>query len=134
MTDNLTPEKRVYSGWIGVDLDGTLAEYHGWQGPQHIGKPIAPMVDRVRRWLAEGKEVRIFTARVSHDGTYTRVLEAMSAHLAIMEWCIKVFTHPLPVTNVKDYAMHELWDDRAVQVRQNTGERADGGPEGMVTP
>lgn len=26
-------------GWIGVDLDGTLAEYHGWKGAEHIGQP-----------------------------------------------------------------------------------------------
>ena len=51
-------------GWIGVDLDGTLAEYLGWQGMGHIGEPIAPMVERVKAWLAEGKDVRIFTARV----------------------------------------------------------------------
>ena len=56
-------------GWIGVDLDGTLAEYHGWNGS--IGKPIAPMVDRVKRWLAEGVEVRIMTARVSNRGGYS---------------------------------------------------------------
>ena len=24
-------------GWIGVDLDGTLADYHGWRGAEHIG-------------------------------------------------------------------------------------------------
>lgn len=23
--------------WIGVDLDGTLAEYDGWRGWKHIG-------------------------------------------------------------------------------------------------
>jgi hypothetical protein len=23
-----------YKGWIGVDLGGTLAEYHGWRGPR----------------------------------------------------------------------------------------------------
>lgn len=28
----------------------------------------------------------------------------------------------LPVTATKDFAMIELWDDRAVQVRMNTGE------------
>lgn len=38
-------------GWIGVDLDGTLAEYLGWQGMGHIGEPIAPMVERVKAWL-----------------------------------------------------------------------------------
>ena len=40
-------------GWIGVDLDGTLAEYLGWQGMGHIGEPIAPMVERVKAWLAQ---------------------------------------------------------------------------------
>ena len=51
-------------GWIGVDLDGTLAEYDGWVGPQHIGKPVPLMVDRVKRMLDYGEDVRIFTARV----------------------------------------------------------------------
>ena len=34
----------------------------------------------------------------------------------------------LPVTNVKDWHMLELWDDRAVQVEPNTGRRVDGEP------
>ena len=29
---------------IYVDLDGTLAEHHGWKGVDHIGKPIPAMV------------------------------------------------------------------------------------------
>jgi hypothetical protein len=29
-------------GWIGVDLDGTLAHYDGWKGIDHIGEPIKP--------------------------------------------------------------------------------------------
>ena len=56
-------------GWIGVDLDGTLAEYHGWHDDGRIGKPILPMVARVKKWLAEGKEVRIVTERVWPLGT-----------------------------------------------------------------
>lgn len=48
--------------WIGVALDGILAEYHGWVGIHHIGKPIKPMVDRVRAWILDGKRVKIFTA------------------------------------------------------------------------
>ena len=35
--------------WIGVDLDGTLAEYHDWIGIHHIGRPITPMIERVQR-------------------------------------------------------------------------------------
>jgi len=29
------------NGWIGVDLDATLAEYQGFTAPDDIGKPIA---------------------------------------------------------------------------------------------
>ena len=54
-------------GWIGVDLDGTLAEYAGWVSEEHIGHPVPMMLERVKAWLAEGKDVRIFTARVD-DG------------------------------------------------------------------
>jgi len=58
-------ERHLSNGWIGVDLDGTLAYYDEWRGLYHIGEPIPAMVDRVKRWLAEGRDVRIFTARVS---------------------------------------------------------------------
>lgn len=110
------------NGWIGVDLDGTLAHYDGWKGAEHIGEPIKPMVDRVMSWLRGGREVRIFTARVSHDGTPAREREALNARKAIERWMLQHLGFVLPVTNVKDYAMVELWDDRAVQVRMNTGE------------
>lgn len=108
-------------GWIGVDLDGTLAHYEGWLGPKHIGDPIAKMVERVKAWLAAGIEVRIFTARVSgDDGTCLAVIRS---------WCRTHLGTHLPVTCEKDYGMIELWDDRAVQVVENTGERADGEAE-----
>lgn len=108
-------------GWIGVDLDGTLAKYEGWQGATHIGEPVPAMVERVKRWLADGWEVRVFTARVSHDNSMERVREANLARRAIVDWCIAHIGRELSVTNVKDYAMVELWDDRAVQVVPNTG-------------
>jgi hypothetical protein len=107
------------SGWIGVDLDGTLAQYDRWRGEKHIGAPIAPMVARVRRWIAAGHEVRIFTARVSADGGDGRDVAEVRGY--IERWCAEHIGFVLPVTNVKDYGMHELWDDRAVQVEKNTG-------------
>lgn len=109
-------------GWIGVDLDGTLAHYDGWKGWNHIGSPIPPMVERVRRWLAEDRDVRIFTARVSHDGTPRRMVEAQMAMVRVMDWCVQHFGRELPVTCTKDFAMVELWDDRAVQVTANQGD------------
>lgn len=105
------------SGWIGVDLDGTLAEYDGWHGIGHIGKPIKPMVDRVKRWLDEGRDVRIFTARVSEGDTKKR----LAARATIIRWSKQHIGQALRSTNVKDFAMDELWDDRAVTVEANTG-------------
>ena len=99
-------------GWIGVDLDGTLAHYESGQWPE-IGEPIVPMVNRVKRWLEQGKEVRIMTARAAHgEEEVARVREWLSQH----------GLGQLPVTNEKDPQMDMLWDDKAVQVRPNTGE------------
>lgn len=111
-------------GWIGVDLDGTLAHYEGWKGIEHIGAPIAPMVDRVKRWIEEGREVRIFTARVAglFDGSDADPFRSCSVVGPIQTWCHQHIGRVLPITNVKDFGMVELWDDRAVQVVTNTGD------------
>jgi len=101
-------------GWIGVDLDGTLAHYGGWVEPEHIGDPIAPMVDRIKKWLGRGIEVRIVTARA------WRADEVEIS--AIQDWLEKHIGHRLAVTCTKDYGMIELWDDRAVRVQANTGQ------------
>ena len=52
-------------GWYGFDLDGTLATYDGWKGIDHIGEPVKPMVDLIRKMHDEGKVVKILTARVA---------------------------------------------------------------------
>lgn len=52
-------------GWYGFDLDGTLAKYDGWKGIDHIGEPVKPMVELIRRMHDEGKIVKIMTARVA---------------------------------------------------------------------
>lgn len=104
------------SGWIGVDLDGTLAHYEGWQGIDNIGAPVPRMVERVKRWLAEEREVRIFTARVSAPSEKAAVIAAID------KWCEEHIGVRLPVTCEKDFGMIELWDDRVVQVIPNTGE------------
>lgn len=109
------------SGWIGVDLDGTLAEYKGWQGVEHIGDPIPAMVDRVKAWIDNGQEVRIFTARVYSDGSKDRDRDVYLATKYIHNWLIKHLGVPLPVTCTKDFGMIELWDDRAVRVVMNEG-------------
>lgn len=52
-------------GWYGFDLDGTLAKYDGWKGIDHIGEPVKPMVDLIKRMHSEGKVVKIMTARIA---------------------------------------------------------------------
>lgn len=102
------------TGWTGIDLDGSLATYDGWKGPEHIGKPIPMMVDRVKRMLSQGHDVRVFTARVADDPDG-------SVEKRIGDWTEKHVGTRLPVTNVKDQHMTSLYDDRAIQVQRNHG-------------
>lgn len=103
-------------GWIGVDLDCTLAKHTKKEAETNeIGDPILPMVKRVKRWLANGKDVRIFTARLA-------VGDKKEITRQIQDWCEEHIGVRLPVTNEKDPNLIELWDDRAVQVMPNTGE------------
>lgn len=136
-------------GWIGVDFDGTLAAYDHWRGPSHTGRPIMPMVYRVRRWIGLAYEVRIFTARIwpiaymgAEPGAQAQVLpfsgppdrfaEAQEAAHAVRTWCLEQFHCVLPITCVKDMGMIELWDDRAVQVIANTGEPVGHSTRGLA--
>lgn len=102
-------------GWTGVDLDSTLARYKGWKGHLHIGAPIVRMVARIKRWLADGKNVKIFTARISGDDGRARK--------AIERWCIEHLGTKLPVTNRKDKHCERIWDDRATSVVKNDGKQ-----------
>ena len=113
-------------GWIGCDLDGTLAHYTKWVGCYDVGEPIWPMVHRVQDWLREGKTVKILTARVSPQAIKLNGADydTTEAHIttAIEDWCEEHIGYRLEVTCSKDLDMIELWDDRAVQVEPNVGE------------
>lgn len=114
--DKITKEH----GWIGVDLDGTLAAYgQGDYIPTEIGEPLQPMVERVKRWIAAGWEVQIVTARVAPPVGHRQLLAIRDA---IAKWTKKHIGVALPSRADKDFRMIELWDDRAVQVEPNTGE------------
>ena len=109
--------KWTKSGWIGCDLDGTLAEYHGWNDGK-IGKAIPKMLERVKKWIADGQEVRIMTARAATG--------KRSDIKPIEDWLEENGIGGLEITDEKDFEMIELYDDRCVQIIKNTGERADG--------
>jgi hypothetical protein len=111
------------TGWIGVDLDGTLAHYTGFVNSTHIGEPIKPMVERIQKWIEDGYTVKIFTARVT-QGLFNRdgsPYDVEEVRRVIQDYTEQHIGHRLEVTNVKDFSMIELWDDRAVRVTENTG-------------
>lgn len=99
--------------WVGCDLDGCLAEWGGWKGSTHIGLPIPAMLARVKAMLAKGITVKIFTARVC-----TPDIDTINA---IKDWCKEHIGQVLEITNAKDYDMIAAYDDRCIQVEQNTG-------------
>lgn len=96
--------------WIGVDLDGTLAKRAGGAG-KPIGEPVPAMVARVEKWLQDGKEVRIFTARAGDPQEVQRIRAWLSEHNLPR----------LKITNKKDLGLVELWDDCAVRVEIDKG-------------
>ena len=95
--------------WIGIDFDGTLAFQEYGAVDEEIGRPLQPMIKRVRDLLRNGNEIKIFTARVHRANE-------------IQDWLEKVGLPRLEVTNIKDTEMVMLFDDKAVQVERNTGE------------
>jgi hypothetical protein len=106
---------------IAVDFDGTLAQYDKFKGVGVYGPPVPSMLERVKGWMAEGHDVVIFTARVSDIWRQKRQSKERQA---ITEWLVANGLPKLIVTCHKSPAFDEIWDDRAVRVRRNTGEKA----------
>ena len=106
------------NGYIAFDLDGTLAHYEsGLFNPEVVGEPIAGMVKIAKDWIAKGHEVRIITARMTpQEGSDPEKVQKM-----IGDWTEKHLGQRCIATNVKDFGMILLYDDRAVGVVTNTG-------------
>lgn len=98
---------------VAVDLDGTLAKDTGWKGTDHIGEPIKPMLDLVKKLIDDGEEVVIFTAR-AHDGK-------KSTKDYIRDWLKDHDLPDLEITNEKRPDMEKFYDDKAVAVEKNKG-------------
>lgn len=70
------------------------------------------MLRRVWRWRAQGRDVRLFTARANSPSSLGPVRDWMQTWLG----------EELPITCVKDHLMCALFDDLAVSVAQDRGE------------
>ncbi len=97
--------------WTGVDLDGTLAYYDRSSSSDVIGEPVPAMMAFVKKMIKHDIRVKIFTARVQDP-------EQLSI---IRNWLKENGLPELEITNVKDYYMHRIYDDRCIQVEKNTG-------------
>lgn len=51
---------------LAIDLDGVLAEYHGWKGEEIVGKPMPGIRHFLQRIQEEGWELVIHTTRSPH--------------------------------------------------------------------
>ena len=105
-------EENRSKGWIGVDLDGTLARSDTLFTLDRIGEPVPKMLRLVKSMVERGTRVKIFTARAS-DPEQVQLIKA---------WLRENEIPNLEVTNIKDYDMIRLYDDRAIQVIANTGD------------
>ena len=92
-------------------MDGTLAYDNPRLSLSKIGDPIPPMLARVKKMVDNGMRVKIFTARASD----TEQLPI------IRKWLAENGLPELEITNIKDYSMLRLYDDRCIQVERNTG-------------
>ena len=135
-------------GWYGFDLDGTLAKYDKWEGIDHIGEPVKPMVDLIKKMHAEGRVVKILTARVAprlnieirpnpyptdqavydavgrdNEERYRDIYRApkWTAREFVSDWCLRNLGFLPEITHEKDHLMLELYDDRVKQVVPNEG-------------
>ena len=121
--------------WIGIDLDGCLAQWPKDATVQTvctIGAPIPEMVSFVRELIASGVTVKIFTARVgpatdeecwsASDKRCPTLWDWQEWQTQLIQvWCQEHLGCVLPITATKDFHMIMLYDDRCKQVITNTG-------------
>jgi hypothetical protein len=113
--------KQLPEGWVGFDLDGTVAEYTEFKGWQHIGNPISAMVNLIKKLRAVGIQCKIFTARCSAESRAVDGLTFEQVEKVIQDWTEQYIGERLPVTSEKGCSMICFFDDSAVQVNKNMG-------------
>ncbi len=112
---------------VCVDLDGVLAQYEGWEGPEHIGPPI-PGALPFAKALAKIAEIIVFTSRCSQEPRENGPATTLSPgqlRIRVIDWLEK---HGFPYGDVyigqgKPLA-DAFIDDRGVSCRPQEDETA----------
>lgn len=103
--------------WVGFDLDRTMAKRVKGDDHKTIGEPIYRMIDLAKTYIAQGKKVKIFTARVASDEPE----EVQFQVELINKFSREHFGKELEITCIKDRYCIRIFDDIARQVIPNTG-------------
>lgn len=98
--------------YYAFDFDGTLYNIE-------TNKPIISMIKLIKKLLRQGKNVKIFTARVCSLSSSKEFVEEQRRF--IQNWCLEYIGQVLEITSEKDFHMICYYDDRAVQVYPNKG-------------
>ena len=108
-------------GWVGFDLDGTIAQYTTFQGWDKIGPPVPGFVNLIKKLRALGVQCKILTARASAESRALNDITFEQVEKVIQDWTEKYIGERLPVVTEKGAAMICFFDDSAIQVDKNTG-------------
>jgi len=73
---------------VCIDLDGTLAEYHGWKGWEHIGKPVTKAVELVKMLHDEETRIIVFTCRMNKTMNKISGIDTVKMEGQILMWLI----------------------------------------------
>lgn len=109
---------------IALDFDKTLFTHDSSWGISKIGEPIAEMVENVKTWINKGYKVTIFTARACPWGPRGEERSAdVPDQIRQIQDALEAAGLPrLEVTNEKRPSFTHIIDDRAWNVKMNTGE------------
>lgn len=105
---------------IALDFDKTLCTHKSDWDLEAVGSPIIPMVEYLKRWLAAGHRVSIFTARVSPK--WHSMQQIVAARALITNFLqSQGITQHLDITSEKEPCFSHIIDDRAYHVAANEG-------------
>lgn len=107
---------------IALDLDRTLAKCSG--DYTKVGEIIPSMLFKVKKWLARGYKITIFTARVSVNDWHTPEVAAAQKKM-IVDWMVENGFPVMDITSDKHPSFTHMIDDRAYHVIPNSGVISD---------
>lgn len=98
-------------GYVAFDFDKTIAVRNSGDSIFKAGAPIRAMVDLMKKYLSEGRKVKVLTAR-----------KGELQQRPVVKFLKDNGFPPLEVINCKDSNLDILYDDKCIQVELNTGE------------